>query len=191
MKKKYIFPLQIFIILEKINLNFWTSNNLSLNNYFLYLPNNYIILFSYLLKYELFLNKTTLIENSAFELKTNNFLKTNIFKKKINQIFLIFYNFFNYNSNLRLNVLFFLTNNNSSIFSLDKIFKNANWLERETSEMYGIFFYQKYDSRKLLLDYSKNENPMLKDFPSEGLQDVFFNFFENQVTMFKNEIVEL
>ena len=45
--------------------------------------------------------------------------------------------------------------------------------------------------RKLLLDYSKIENPMLKDFSSEGIQDVFYNFFENQVTINKSEIVEL
>ena len=77
------------------------------------------------------------------------------------------------------------------MYSIDKIYKNANWLERETSEMYGILYYNKNDTRKLLLDYSKIENPLLKDFPSEGLQDVFFNFFENQVTISKNEIIEL
>jgi hypothetical protein len=32
---------------------------------------------------------------------------------------------------------------------------------------------------------------MLKDFPCEGFMDVFFNFFENQVTIHKNEIIEL
>jgi len=45
--------------------------------------------------------------------------------------------------------------------------------------------------RKLLLDYSKLDNPMLRDFASEGIQDVFFNFFENQVTVSQNEVVEL
>ena len=79
----------------------------------------------------------------------------------------------------------------SNLHSIDKLFKNANWLERETSEMYGILFTWKTDTRKLLLDYAKHENPLLKDFPSEGFQDVFYNFFENQVTVNKNEVVEL
>jgi NADH:ubiquinone oxidoreductase subunit C len=57
--------------------------------------------------------------------------------------------------------------------------------------MYGLIFYWKNDARKLLLDYSKLENPMLKDFPCEGIQDVFYNFFENQVVVQKNEIIEL
>ena len=57
--------------------------------------------------------------------------------------------------------------------------------------MYGIFFEFKIDVRKLLLDYSKLENPLLKDFSSEGIVDVFYNFFENQVVFYKNEIIEL
>jgi NADH-quinone oxidoreductase subunit C len=75
--------------------------------------------------------------------------------------------------------------------SIDTIFKNANWLERETSEMYGLLYYWKNDIRKLLLDYSKLENPMLKDFPCEGVQDVFYNFFENQVIVSRVETIEI
>jgi NADH:ubiquinone oxidoreductase subunit C len=57
--------------------------------------------------------------------------------------------------------------------------------------MYGFFFSLKKDGRKLLLDYSKIENPLIKDFPSEGFYNVFYNFFFNQVTTIKNEVVEL
>jgi NADH:ubiquinone oxidoreductase subunit C len=57
--------------------------------------------------------------------------------------------------------------------------------------MFNITFSFKKDSRKLLLDYSKNEAPMLKDFNSDGLSDVFYNFFEDQVTFCNNEVVEL
>lgn len=57
--------------------------------------------------------------------------------------------------------------------------------------MYGIYFLNKKDSRKLLLDYSRLEHPLLKDFGAEGTQDCFFNFFEDQVTMFSTESVEL
>ena len=57
--------------------------------------------------------------------------------------------------------------------------------------MYGFLFFLKKDARKLLLDYSKIINPLLKDFPSEGLDDIFYNFFYNQVFLLKNETVEL
>jgi NADH:ubiquinone oxidoreductase subunit C len=57
--------------------------------------------------------------------------------------------------------------------------------------MYGIIYKNKNDSRKLLLDYSKIENPLLKSFPCDGFKDVFYSFFENQVILNKNEIIEL
>ncbi|MBK8208549.1 MAG: NADH-quinone oxidoreductase subunit C [Planctomycetes bacterium] len=57
--------------------------------------------------------------------------------------------------------------------------------------MYGIHFINKRDTRKLLLDYSKNEYPLLKDFPSEGLQEVFFNVFNSQVSINRSEVIEL
>jgi NADH:ubiquinone oxidoreductase subunit C len=57
--------------------------------------------------------------------------------------------------------------------------------------MFGINYTFKNDIRKLLLDYSKNENPMLKDFPCEGYSDVFYNVFEEQVTFHANDVIEL
>jgi len=57
--------------------------------------------------------------------------------------------------------------------------------------MFKVIFKHKIDKRRLLLDYSRQENPLLKNFPSEGYNDVFFNFFENQVVYGKNTITEL
>ena len=57
--------------------------------------------------------------------------------------------------------------------------------------MYGLIFFNKNDFRRLLLDYSKNDNPLLKDFPLEGLNETFFNFFENQIIINQNEVIEL
>ena len=77
------------------------------------------------------------------------------------------------------------------IASIDKLYKNASWVERETSEMFGINYYNKKDIRKLLLDYSKVENPMLKDFPTEGFSEIFYDFFEDQVVFSNNDSIEL
>ncbi len=57
--------------------------------------------------------------------------------------------------------------------------------------MYGIYFLNKKDSRKLLLDYSKTEHPLLKDFGAEGVQECFYNFFEEQVVYASTESIEL
>jgi len=57
--------------------------------------------------------------------------------------------------------------------------------------MYCIFFSHKKDTRKLLLDYSRAEYPLRKDFSSEGYVDCFYSIFENDVVYVTNEIVEL
>ena len=57
--------------------------------------------------------------------------------------------------------------------------------------MFGISFINKKDNRSLLLDYSRNEFPMLKDFPTEGYYEIFYDFFENRIDYFKNEFIEL
>lgn len=84
------------------------------------------------------------------------------------------------------------TNDNVSTHtSIDTIYPNANWVERETSEMYSIAYKYKTDIRRIMLDYSKLENPLLKKFPCEGYNDLFYNIFENQVTIKQSETIEL
>jgi len=191
MYKKYIFPLQIFLILEKMNIIFWNSKSLTPNSYICLLNYKWFYTLNILLRNELFLNNSMLIENTALDSRfLNKNEKLNIFFN--NNKILNFYLYYFFNLKLKILFLISLKNNYKPyLYSIDKIFPNANWLERETSEMYGILYYFKYDIRKLLLDYSKLENPMLKDFSSEGIQDVFYNFFENQVTLNKSEVIEL
>lgn len=187
MLQKNIFPIQIFIILEKVNLNIWTNFLSNRTLFFLNLKNNWIVLFSQILNNELFLNNCSLIESSyidfnSFFLKNINFLK---FKG------MLFLNIYFYQ--LKIKMIVFLSNNSifQSFFSLDKIFLNSNWLERESSEMYGLKFLYKNDTRNLLLEYSRKESVMSKEFQLEGFNDIYYSFFENQVILKKNFLVEL
>ena len=90
-------------------------------------------------------------------------------------------------------MLYTTYNNNNliKVASLDKIFKSSGWLEREAGEMFRISYDSKIDTRRLLLDYSKQENPLLKDYPVEGFNDAFYNFFEDQVVCYNSTVVEL
>jgi NADH:ubiquinone oxidoreductase subunit C len=191
---KYQFPLFLFLILEKSNINFWTSKVNTPNHYYCTVDKNWIYLINQLLRKEFFLNSSMLIENSGID--ANYLNKDNIFfnyKNLSNNNVIVFYTYYILLLKLRLTFLFLPSTNQTinSINSIDKIFKNANWVERETSEMYNINYLWKNDTRKILIDYSKNEYPLLKDYPSEGFQDVFYNFFENQVSVNRNEVVEL
>nr|NP_149393.1 NADH dehydrogenase subunit 9 [Tetrahymena thermophila]AAK77590.1 NADH dehydrogenase subunit 9 [Tetrahymena thermophila]8B6F_AO Chain AO, NADH dehydrogenase subunit 9 [Tetrahymena thermophila SB210]8BQS_AO Chain AO, NADH dehydrogenase subunit 9 [Tetrahymena thermophila SB210] len=198
MQNKYMQPIQLFIVFEKLNSKMWISKKLNSNHSIALIPSNWFYSINLFLKRELLFSNITLIENSAIdtisynlETNQNDLDKTNIenyfFKNKM----LVFYNYYNYFLKSKLTLFIILNNLNKNIDSIDRIFANANWLERETSEMYGINYKWKIDTRKLLLDYSKIENPMLKEFQSEGTQDAFYNIFENQVVVLKNETVEL
>jgi len=187
MLEKKKFPIQIFIILEKVNLNFWTNKLNSSNLFFLYFAKSWMIPFINILKNEVFLNNSTLIEMSYIDynnyfLKNFNFLK---FKG------MLYVNFYIYQLKLKL-IVFFLNNQKIQNFpSIDKLYLNADWLERETSEMYNVIFNNKNDTRNLLLEYSKKEAVMSKEYQIEGFNDIYYSFFENQVILKKNFLVEL
>jgi hypothetical protein len=57
--------------------------------------------------------------------------------------------------------------------------------------MYNIYFKYKNDSRNLLLEYSKKEAVMSKEYHLESFNDIYYSFFENQVILKKNILIEL
>jgi len=52
--------------------------------------------------------------------------------------------------------------------SITEIYKNGNWFEREVFDMFGIFFKDHLDLRRLLTDYGFKGFPLRKDFPLTG-----------------------
>lgn len=52
--------------------------------------------------------------------------------------------------------------------SLTSVYINANWWEREVWDLYGIFFENHPDLRRILSDYGFEGYPMRKDFPLYG-----------------------
>jgi len=77
-----------------------------------------------------------------------------------------------YNSRLRIKVFI---NEISSLPSIVKIFINANWWEREIWDLYGIYFDQHPDLRRILTDYGFEGHPMRKDFPLSGYIEVRYD----------------
>lgn len=165
----------------------FTSNKITKNNFVCFIEKKWYIGVNLFLKNELFYSMSMISDMSTIDTLKYNRIFQNKFQDK--NRFLMFNLYYFYTIKIRLTLMFISKKNTPSI---DSLYKNSNWMEREVSEMYGINYDNKKDVRSLLLDYSRNEFPMLKDFPTEGYNDIYYNFFENKLKYSnKNEFIEL
>ena len=186
--KKYKFPINIFLCFEKMTPTYYTSQVLTKNHYVCFIPKKWYYGLNLFIKKELFYNSSFLVEMSAIDTLKYNKIIPDVEFFNFKDRFLVYSVYYFYFIKVRIT---FVQSTNNNVDSIDSIYKNASWLEREVSEMFGINFTNKKDNRSLLLDYSRNEFPMLKDFPTEGYRDIFYDFFENKIDYFQNEFVEL
>ncbi len=61
------------------------------------------------------------------------------------------------------------------------LWASANWLERETFDMYGIAFSNHPDLRRILTDYGFEGWPLRKDFPLTGHYEVRYDSLDKRV----------
>ena len=67
------------------------------------------------------------------------------------------------------------------LHSVTKIHSAAGWYERETWDMFGIFFLYHPDLRRILTDYGFEGHPLRKDFPLSGYVEVRYDDSEKRV----------
>jgi len=71
--------------------------------------------------------------------------------------------------------LVLMTDGLTTVASVTKQYLSANWLERECWDMFGLFFEDHCDLRRILTDYGFEGYPLRKDFPVTGYLEVYYD----------------
>lgn len=161
------------------------------NHIYIYIYNN-IKKITFILKNSLNFFFLSLIEITGLDISMINNYNYLFNLDNINKYFekIIIYNFIDYKTNFRY-IFNLFVNKFTKIYSIEKFFLNANWLERELIEFFNIQVFLKNDTRNLLLDYNLMINPLLKNFPTEGYQELYFNFNTYTLDYINSDFVEL
>lgn len=83
-----------------------------------------------------------------------------------------------YNQRIRVKVR---VHEGDPVPSIVKVYSAASWYEREAWDMYGVYFSEHPDLRRLLTDYGFDGHPLRKDFPLSGYTEVRYDEEQKRV----------
>jgi NADH:ubiquinone oxidoreductase subunit C len=95
--------------------------------------------------------------------------------------FELIYNLLSYNYNVRLNIVVSLKEL-TPLYSITGLYSSATWLEREVWDLFGIFFFNNNDLRRILTDYGFRGHPLRKDFPLTGYFEIYYDDVKKSIT---------
>jgi len=88
--------------------------------------------------------------------------------------FEVVYNLLSLKLNRRIRVKLAI-GENEAVPSVTSVYSSAGWYEREAWDLFGIFFSDHPDLRRILTDYGFEGHPMRKDFPLTGYVEVRYD----------------
>lgn len=96
--------------------------------------------------------------------------------------FMVVYHLYSYQEQRRIRVKVPVHENDLSIPSVTALWQGANWVERETYDMFGINFEGHPDLRRILMPDDFEGHPLRKDYPLRGRGErEGFNFEKQNV----------
>jgi NADH-quinone oxidoreductase subunit C len=90
------------------------------------------------------------------------------------QRFDVVYNLLSLTHNRRIRVKI-RTDGQAAVPTVTGVFSSAGWWEREAYDLYGIWFRDHADLRRILTDYGFEGYPLRKDFPLTGYVEVRYD----------------
>ena len=94
--------------------------------------------------------------------------------------FCVVYNLLSLPHNLRLRIKVW-TSEAVPVPSVSNVYSAANWWEREAWDLYGIYFTNHPDFRRILTDYGFEGHPLRKDFPLTGFVELRYDDEQKRV----------
>ena len=85
--------------------------------------------------------------------------------------FEVVYNLLSLTHNMRVRVKV-ETDEETPVPSVSGVFSSATWWEREAWDLFGIYFSEHPDLRRIMTDYGFDGHPLRKDFPLTGYVEV-------------------
>ena len=73
------------------------------------------------------------------------------------------------------------TDEDTPVPSVVPVFSTAGWFEREVWDMFGVFFSDNPDLRRILTDYGFDGHPLRKDFPLTGYVELRYDDEQKRV----------
>ncbi len=99
--------------------------------------------------------------------------------------FTVVYQLYSVVKNVFLGLRVRLPGDDPRISTIEAIYPNANWHEREIYDMFGIFFEGHSDLRRILMAQDWEGHPLRKDYPL-GYEEVQFSFNFDEIDRRKN-----
>jgi NADH-quinone oxidoreductase subunit C len=92
----------------------------------------------------------------------------------------VVYNLLSVKNNQRIRVKL-MTDETTPVPSAASVYSSAGWFERETYDLYGVWFSDHPDLRRILTDYGFEGHPLRKDFPLTGFVELRWDDVQKRV----------
>jgi NADH-quinone oxidoreductase subunit C len=99
------------------------------------------------------------------------------------------YQFYSIEHNIHLRLRVPLADEALNLPSIEGLYPNANWHEREVFDMFGVTFEDHSDLRRILMPYEWEGHPLRKDYPL-GYEEPQFTFNFEAIDLRKPKATE-